>query len=195
MAGQCTVRSAGDAAADDVEFVRLCRGRSNSMDVVKTGRIPTRRSMRLLLVALCVTVATAGVVAEWRLHERAQPCWPVRQLLTFNIDTQASLKAKTRFAPAGSHEEDSIPTPADYQAWLAGLQQRANQVTDAALSVHAQRAARLAKQFMTAANQMNDEVSKQDFLHPSVPPSARDAARINRDFVDELATMAHACPI
>lgn len=51
---------------------------------------------------LCVAAAAAGLVVVWRIIERAQPCWGVRQFINFNRDMQASLKAKTRFAPRGA---------------------------------------------------------------------------------------------
>lgn len=143
---------------------------------------------------LCVATATAGLVVAWRIDERAQPCWSVRQFIAFNRDTQASLKAKTRFAPAGSYEQDSIPTGADYQAWLDGLQRRADQVTAPVLSAHAQRAAALAREFMKDANQMNDELGKQDPLNAKLPPSAKAAAEVSHEFSDEMAALARACP-
>ncbi|EFG78397.1 hypothetical protein HMPREF0591_1689 [Mycobacterium parascrofulaceum ATCC BAA-614] len=143
---------------------------------------------------VCVAAAGAGLVVAWRIDERAQPCWSVRQFIDFNRDAQASLKAKTRFAPAGSHEEDSVPAPADYQAWLDGLQQRANQVSTPGLSAHAQRAAALAREFMKDVDQMNAELSKQDPLKPQLPPSAQAAGQVNHEFGDELAALTRACP-
>ncbi|MGE2817943.1 hypothetical protein ACQI5H_22780 [Mycobacterium heidelbergense] len=118
----------------------------------------------------------------------------MRQFIEFNRNTQASLKAKTRFAPPGSYGQDSVPTAADYQAWLDGLQQRANEVTAPELSAHAQRAAALAREFMKDANQMNDELGKQDPLNPRLPPTAKAAAQVNHEFGDEMATLARACP-
>ncbi|MDD4865692.1 MAG: hypothetical protein PHQ28_00740 [Mycobacterium sp.] len=153
-----------------------------------------RRAARLLLALVCVTVATAGLTVAWRIDQRAQPCWPVRQFIDFNRDTKAALKAKTRFAPAGSYEQDSLPTAADYQAWPDGLQQRAAQVTTPVLSAHAQRAAALAREFLKVADQMNDELDKQDPLHTELPPSAKTAARIEHEFSDEMAALARACP-
>lgn len=143
---------------------------------------------------VCVAVVTGGLVVSWRIDERSQPCWSVREFIDFNRNMQASLKDKTRFAPPGSYEQDSIPTAADYQAWLDGLQQRANQVTAAGLSAHAQRAAALAREFMNDVNQMNDELGKQDPLKPRLPPSAEAAARVNHEFGDEIATLERACP-
>lgn len=147
-----------------------------------------------MLALLCVAAAAGGLVVALRIDERAQPCWRVRQFIEFNRDTQASLKAKTRFAPPGSYEPDSVPAAADYQAWLDGLQQRANQVTAPELSAHAQRAAALAREFMKDANQMNDELDKQDRLRPQLPPSAKAAGQVNHEFGDEMAILARACP-
>lgn len=141
-----------------------------------------------------MAAAAAGGVVAWRINERTQPCWPVKEFVAFNRDTQASIKAKTRFAPPGSYEQDSLPSAADYQAWLGGLQQRANQVTAPGLSAHAQRAAALARDFMKAANQMNDELSTQDPLRPTLPPSGKAAAQINHEFGVEMDTLARACP-
>lgn len=154
----------------------------------------TRRTARWLLTIVCVAAATAGLVVAWRIDERAQPCWSVRQFIDFNRDTQASLKAKTRFAPPGSYEQDSLPAEADYQAWLDGLQQRADRVTAPGLAPHAQRAAALAREFMKDAKQVNDDLGKQDPLKVELPPSAKAAGQVNREFGDEMATLARACP-
>jgi hypothetical protein len=62
------------------------------------------------------------------------------------------------------------------------------------VSEHAHRAAQLARQFMTVMKQTYDEMSKQDFLHPHLPPSAKTAATINREFDAEESYLAHACP-
>lgn len=153
-----------------------------------------RRAARGLLALLCVVTVAGGLVVAWRIDERAQPCWRVRQLLEFNRNSMASLKAKTRLAPAGSYEPDSAPDRADYQAWLDGLQQRANEVTAPGLSAHAQRAAALAREFMQDINQMQDELRKQDPLKPTLPPLAKTAGQVNHEFGDELAALARACP-
>lgn len=154
----------------------------------------TRRIARWLLTVWCVAVAAAGVFVAWRIDERAQPCRSVRQFIDFNRDTQASLKAKTRFAPPGSYEENSVPTDADYQAWLDGLQRRADEVTAPGLSAHAQRAAALAREFIKDANRMNDDLGRQDPLKTELPPSAKAVARANQEFGDEMSTLARACP-
>jgi hypothetical protein len=52
----------------------------------------------------------------------------------------------------------------------------------------------LARQFMVVAKQVNDDMSKQDMLHPQLPPSAKTAASLNREFDTEISTLAHACP-
>ncbi|OBB90355.1 hypothetical protein [Mycobacterium sp. 852002-30065_SCH5024008] len=154
----------------------------------------TRRTARRLLAIWCVAVTAAGLFVAWRIDERTQPCWAVRQFIDFNRDTQASFKAKTRFAPPGSYEQNSVPADADYQAWLDGLQRRANEVTAPGLSAHAQRAAALAREFMNDANQMNDDLGRQDPLKAELPPSAKAVARVNQEFGDEMATLARACP-
>lgn len=154
----------------------------------------TRRTARRLLTIWCAAVAAAGLFVAWRIDERAQPCWSVRQFIDFNRDMQASLKAKTRFAPPGSYEQNSVPADADYQAWLDGLQRRADQVTAPGLSGHAQRAAALAREFIEDANQMNDDLGKQDPLKAQLPPSAKAVARVNQEFGDEMAALARACP-
>jgi hypothetical protein len=153
-----------------------------------------RRASRWVQTLWCVAAAAGGLVVAWRIDERAQPCWSVRQFIDFNRNMQASLKAKTRFAPPGSYEQDSIPTAADYQAWLDGPQQRANQVTAPGLSAHAQRAAMLAREFMKDADQMNDDLGNQDPLNPRLPPSAKAAAGVNQEFGAEMAALAGACP-
>jgi hypothetical protein len=149
---------------------------------------------RRWVAAVCVATAAAGMFIAWRIDEQAQPCQTVRALIDFNRTTQASLKAKTHFAPAGSYEEDSVPTDADYQAWIDGMQQHANQVTAPGLSAHAHRAAELAREFMTDMNQANVEMGKQDPLRPDLPPSAKAAGGINREFDDEMGALEHACP-
>lgn len=159
-----------------------------------TNSVRRRRVARGLLALLCAAAAVGGVIVAWHIDERAQPCWRVRQFIEFNRDTQASLKAKTRFAPPGSYEPDSVPAPGDYQAWLDGLQQPANQVIGPELSAHAQRAAALAREFMNDANQMNAELDKQDPLKPHLPPSAKVAGQVNHEFGEEMATLARACP-
>lgn len=167
---------------------------SQYVGCVVANTVCSRRVARGLLALVCVAAAAAGVVVAWRIDERAQPCWRVKQFIEFNRDTQASLKAKTRFAPPGSYEPDSVPAASDHQAWLDGLQQRANQVTAPELSVHAQRAAALAREFMNDVDKANDELDKQDPLKPQLPPSAKAAGRVNHEFGDELATLARACP-
>lgn len=184
-----------------VSFTRATRANRTDLCVISkyVGRVVAnsvrrRRIARGLLALVCVAAAAAGGVVAWRIDERAQPCWSVRQFIEFNRDTQASLKAKTRFAPPGSYEPDVVPAAGDYQAWLDGLQQHAGQVTAPELSAHAQRAAALAREFMKDANQMNAELDKQDPLKPQLPPSAKAAGQVNREFGDELATLARACP-
>lgn len=159
-----------------------------------TRILRAHRAVRALLAALCLTLAATGTVVAWRIHERSQPCWAVRQFVTFHRDTQAGLKAKTRFAPPGSYDPDSLPAASDYQAWLSGLQQRAEQVRAPGLSAHAQHAAALAREFMTVIDRMNAELDRQDPASPALPPSATAAARINHQFEDEMAALAHACP-
>jgi hypothetical protein len=155
-------------------------------------RLPTHRRV---LVFICAVAAAAAMVVAWRVDEKAHPCWTVRQFIDYNRDAQAALKAKTHFAAAGVQgEEDTVPTGADYQAWLDGLQQHADRVTAPGLSEHAHRAAQLAHQFMAVMKQTNEELSKQDFLHPQLPPSAKTAASINREFDAEMGTLEHACP-
>jgi hypothetical protein len=158
---------------------------------------PRRRLLthRRVLVFICAVAAAAAMVVAWRVDEKAQPCWTVRQFIDYNRDAQAALKAKTHFAAAGVQgEEDTVPTDADYQAWLDGLQQHADRVTAPGLSEHAHRAAQLAHQFMAVMKQTNEELSKQDFLHPQLPPSAKTAGTINREFDTEISTLDHACP-
>jgi hypothetical protein len=158
---------------------------------------PRRRLLthRRVLVFICAVAAAAAMVVAWRADEKAQPCWTVRQFIDYNRDAQAALKAKTHFAAAGVQgEEDTVPTDADYQAWLDGLQQHADRVTAPGLSEHAHRAAQLAHQFMAVMKQTNEELSKQDLLHPQLPPSAKTAGTINREFDTEISTLDHACP-
>ena len=47
---------------------------------------------------------------------------------------------------------------------------------------------------MKGVNQMNVELGKQDPLKPKLPPSAKAVAQINREFGDEMAALARACP-
>jgi hypothetical protein len=118
----------------------------------------------------------------------------VRQFIDFNRDTQASLKAKTHFAAAGSDEPDSVPTDADYQAWIDGMHRYADRVTAAGLSAHAQRAAALASEALTVRNRMGAELNEQKPWQTHVPPAAKDWARLNHEFNAEMADLAHACP-
>ena len=145
-------------------------------------------------VAVCVVTAAAGMFVAWRIDEQAQPGQTVRALIDFNRTTQASSKAKTHFAPVGSHEGESVPTDADYQAWIEGMQQHANQVTAPGLAAHAHRAAEPAREFMRDMNQANEEMGKQDPLKADLPPAAKVAARINREYDDEMGALEHACP-
>jgi hypothetical protein len=115
-------------------------------------------------------------------------------MIDFNRTAQASLRVKTHFAPAGSYEQDSVPTDADYRGWLDGLQRHAERVTAPGLSAHAHRAAELAREFMADMNQANAELGQQDRLTRQLPPSAKAAATINREFGDELGALQHACP-
>lgn len=150
---------------------------------------------RWVLAVLCVVGAAAAMVVAWRVDENAQPCWTVRQLIDYNRDAQAALKAKTHFAAAGVQgDEDRFPTEADYQAWLDGLRQHADRVTAPGLSEHAHREAQLARQYLAVRKQVNDDMSKQPMLDPQLPPSAKTAATINRDFDSEEHYLAQACP-
>lgn len=47
---------------------------------------------------------------------------------------------------------------------------------------------------MKDANQMNDELGKQDPLNAKLPPSAKAAAEVSHEFSDEMAALARACP-
>ncbi|OBI47446.1 hypothetical protein A5707_19385 [Mycobacterium kyorinense] len=67
-------------------------------------------------------------------------------------------------------------------------------LTAPSLSVHAQRAAALAREFLKDAKQMNDEMDKQDPLKPKLPASAKAVAQANREFDNEMSALAHACP-
>jgi hypothetical protein len=149
---------------------------------------------RRWVAASCVAAAAVGMFVAWRIDEQARPCQTVRAFIDFNRSSQASLRVKTHFAPAGSYEQDSVPTDADYRAWLDGLQQRADRVTAPGLSAHAHRAAELARQFLAETNKANAELGKQDPLKPEVPPSAKAAGTINREFGDEMGALEHACP-
>lgn len=118
----------------------------------------------------------------------------MREFIDFNRDAQASLKAKTRFAPPGSYEQDSVPTDADYRAWLDGLAQRADRVHAPGLSAHAQRAAALAREYLQDVKRVYDDLGKQDPLNSTLPPSAKATAQANHEFDDEMGTLARACP-
>jgi hypothetical protein len=149
---------------------------------------------RGLIAALCVTVAAAGGVTAWHSHFRPPPCRAVRQFVDFNTATQASLKDKTYFPPAGSYDEPRVPSAADYRAWLDGLQRHADRITTPDLSAHAQRATQYARDFMADIERANAEIGRQDPLKTQLPPAAKTAAEDQRKFGAELAALVHACP-
>jgi hypothetical protein len=153
-------------------------------------RVLTRR----LVAALCVTIAGAGGFTAWHAHFRPPPCRAVHQFVEFNTAAQASLKDKTYFPPAGSYDEPRVPTAADYQAWLDGLQRHADRITAPELSAHAHRATQYARDFMTDVGRANAELGQQDPLKPHLPPTAKAAAEDQRKFGAEMAALAQACP-
>ncbi|SPM33678.1 hypothetical protein MRAB57_1482 [Mycobacterium rhizamassiliense] len=156
---------------------------------------PRRRVLaRRLIAALCVAIAAAGGFAAWHAHFRPPPCRAVHQFVEFNTAAQASLKDKTYFPPGGSYDEPRVPTAADYQAWLDGLQGHADRITAPDLSAHAHRAAQAARDFMADMAKANDALGRQDFLKPRVPPEAKAAGEDQRKFVAEMDALARACP-
>ncbi len=179
----------GQPQSGDTQTARHLGWETVSPDPARAHVLPRRWA-----AAVCAVTAAAGMFIAWRIDEQAQPCQTVRALIDFNRTTQASLKAKTHFAPAGSYEGESVPTDADYQAWIEGMQQHANQVTAPGLAAHAHQAAELARQFMRDMNWANVEMGKQDPLKADLPPPAKVAARINREFDDEMGALEHACP-
>jgi len=161
---------------------------------VPPGRPRTMRLTRHWVAVACVLIAAAGGAAAWRIHEQAQPCWAVRQLVDFNRTAQDGLKAKTYFPPAGSYDEPRVPTDADYRAWADGLRQRADRVTEPGLAAHAHRAADLAREFLDVSKVANDKIAQQPVGESHLPPEANDMAKINREFVTELRALDQACP-
>lgn len=154
-------------------------------------RVLTRR----LLAALCVATALAGGFTAWHAHFRPPPCRAVHQFIEFNTAAQASLKDKTYFPPAGSYGEPRVPTAADYQAWLDGLQRHADRITAPELSAHAHRATQFARDFMADIAKVNDKLGQQDPLTPHLPPEAKVAADDQHKFGAEMAALARACPV
>lgn len=156
---------------------------------------PRRRVLtRRLLAALCVAITAAEGFTAWHAHFRPPPCRAVRQFIESNTAAQASLKDKTYFAPAGSYGEPRVPTAADYQAWLDGLQSHADRITAPDLSAHAHRAVQFARDFMADMAQVNEELGQQDPLKPHLPPEAKAAADDQHKFGAEMAALARACP-
>ncbi|HEY9303104.1 MAG TPA: hypothetical protein VIO95_02295 [Mycobacterium sp.] len=114
-------------------------------------------------------------------------------MIDFNRTTQASLKAKTYMPPAGSYDEPRVPTTADYQAWVDGMQQRADRVKPAVLSAHAHRLADLTREFLSAMNNVNAQLEQEpEPIH--VPPAAKDVAKIEHEYDDEMRAINQACP-
>lgn len=158
---------------------------------------PPKRKLfpRRVLELIAVAAAAAAMVVSWNVDEKNQPCITVRRFLDFNIDTQASLRAKTHtVAPGVMNDEPRYPSPADYQGWLDGLQQHADRITAPGLSEQAHRAAHAARQFWAASNQANDEFSKEPILNPKQPPSLKTVAAAGREFDTNIAGLTHACP-
>lgn len=156
---------------------------------------PRRRVLaRRVIAALCVTIAAAGGFAAWHAHFRPPPCRAVHQFVEFNTATQASLKDKTYFPPAGSYGEPRVPTAEDYQAWLDGLQRHADRITAPDLSAHAHRAAQFARDFMADMAKVNAALDQQDPLNRRLPPEAKAAAEDQRKFGAEMTALARACP-
>jgi hypothetical protein len=173
---------------------RYRRDPADCLAIVSHDRSRRARLTRCWVAVACVLIATAGTAAAWRIHEQAQPCWAVRQLIDSNRTTQDGLKAKTYFPPAGSFDEPKVPTDADYRAWADGLRQRADRVTAPGLAGHAHRAADLAREFLDESKVVNDKTAQQPMGESRPPPEVNDLANINREFVTELRALDQACP-
>jgi hypothetical protein len=163
--------------------------------VSDTGPRPSPFTRRRLVVAVAVVIATVYMVMAWRIDERTLPCATVHHLLDFNRSSQASLKAKTHFAAAGSYDEDWGPTNADYQAWIDGMRRYADQVTAPGLSEHAHKAAALVAQWPAIKARFATQSEQQKPGDTIVDvPAAKEFADLNRGFNKEFAALARACP-
>jgi hypothetical protein len=164
--------------------------------VSDTGPRPSPFTRRRLAVAVAVAIATLYMVIAWRIDERTLPCATVHHLLDFNRSSQASLKAKTHFAAAGSYgDEDRFPTDADYQAWIDGMRRYADRVSAPGLSEHAQKAAALVARWpaIKARFAAQSEQQKPGDSIVNVP-AAKEFADLNRGFNEEFAALERACP-
>ena len=146
-------------------------------------------------MAAAVLIAAVYMVIAWRIDERTLPCAIVHHLLDFNRASQASLKAKTHYAGAGSYDEDRFPTDADYQAWIDGMRRYADQVTAPGLSEHAKKAAALVAQWPAIKARLAAQSEQQKPGESIVDvPAAREFVDLNRDFNAESGALARACP-
>ena len=102
-------------------------------------RFRWRMAVGVVLVALVV----AGFGVAHRI-ERSGSCHGVAELVGFDRSQQDYLESRMHIPAAGSYEEFSTPSDADYQNWVDGLERRAREVTAPELAPHARRAADLA---------------------------------------------------
>ncbi|OBK43307.1 hypothetical protein [Mycobacterium kubicae] len=176
-------------------------GSWHARDATKSSAAPSRSSTttgrtkrRRWIAGLFAVLLTAGIVETWLIHSESEPCRRVRALIDFNSSQQKHLHELTNFPPAGSSDEPTVPTDADYQAWADGMQQRAAKVTTPQLAPHAQRAAELANKSLAISKQLNAEMDARPFLDRSLPPSATAFMKLNEEFVGELRALDRACP-
>ena len=164
--------------------------------MTETGSQPPQsRKRRTVAIAVGTIIAATYMAVAWHVDQRAQPCWTVHRLIDFNDSAQASLKAKTHFAAAGSYEEDRLPTDADYQAWIDGMQRYADRVTAPGVSEHAHKAAALAAQLPAIRARFAAQTAQQKPGDPTGNvPAAREFAELNRNFNEEFAALKQACP-
>ena len=126
--------------------------------------------------------------------ERSSSCHGVAELVGFDRSQQDYLESRMHIPAAGSYEEFSAPSDADYQNWVDGLERRAREVTAPELAPHARRAADLAGQLITLMHQVRSEGSAQDPFDTELPPSAQAYAKVGTLFNTEMTTLKDACP-
>jgi hypothetical protein len=153
------------------------------------------RRRRWWIAAAClgmVAMVAAGFAMDY-LREPS-PCHATREFVDFNQSQREYLESRTRIPAAGSDDEPSAPSDADYQKWADGLQERAERVTAPTLAPHARRVAELAGQAVSTMLQVRSEVNSHAAIDPQPPPSMKAYAAISKQFTTELNALNAACP-
>lgn len=148
----------------------------------------------VVIVAIATAIIVSVVAGTFLLRGQPNPCQAVGELVEFNESQMAQLQSRTHVPAAGSHDEPSAPSDADYQAWADGLQQHAAEVTAPDLKEHARRVAALADRAVVVIGEIRSESSSQDALDLEPPPSVKKYGEVTSELQTELQELKNSCP-